>query len=329
MLRGVYLTSGTQEGTPIDRLTGVMARAFGLDQRRAASLRPEQGRSYFLGRLVSEVILGEAMLVSEPPGARLGGLLLRAASFAARCSADSRRRGLACRTVGRPVSARSTRCRRRWPPTRRSPRRRRSIPVNDSDLPRLLPLLDAGPRTSDRPRAARRASWSSFDLSQTAKLRAGARHGLSACSGLCAAAAPDLAAGSANARQLHPTRLPLRGHARLPDARRPGPLDRALVKEWMTYDWQAAYAGAVNTAVLTGLRRHLDALLAQPLPRGAAGRCAGRAGAHGLQPGSLGSARLFAHQAVGGRPEPCRRGDPSDALDAPACAFSYARPARS
>ncbi len=52
MLRGVYFTSGTQEGTPIDRLTGAMARAFGLDQRRAASLRPEQGRSYFLERLV-------------------------------------------------------------------------------------------------------------------------------------------------------------------------------------------------------------------------------------------------------------------------------------
>ena len=72
-MRGVYFTSGTQEGTPIDRLTGVMARAFGLDQRRAAALRPQQGRSYFLGRLVSRVILGEAMLVSEPPAARATG----------------------------------------------------------------------------------------------------------------------------------------------------------------------------------------------------------------------------------------------------------------
>ena len=52
LLRGVYFASGTQEGSPIDRLTGVMMRAFGLDQRRAAALRPVQGRSYFLGQLV-------------------------------------------------------------------------------------------------------------------------------------------------------------------------------------------------------------------------------------------------------------------------------------
>ena len=67
LLRGAYFTSGTQEGTPIDRLTGAMARSFGLDQRSAPSLRPERGRSYFLGRLLREVIFGEAMLVSEPP----------------------------------------------------------------------------------------------------------------------------------------------------------------------------------------------------------------------------------------------------------------------
>ena len=47
LLRGVYFASGTQEGTPIDRLTGAMARAFAIDQERAAVLRPERGRSYF------------------------------------------------------------------------------------------------------------------------------------------------------------------------------------------------------------------------------------------------------------------------------------------
>src|SRR6185437_320332 len=67
LLRGVYLCSGTQEGTPIDRLTGALARGFGIDQRRAPSLRPEHGRSYFLTRLLRQVVLGEAMLISEPP----------------------------------------------------------------------------------------------------------------------------------------------------------------------------------------------------------------------------------------------------------------------
>ena len=72
MLRGFYFTSGTQEGTPFDRLTGVLARSFGIDQRRVPTLRPAEGRSYFLARLVKEVIFGEAMLVSEKPGAARG-----------------------------------------------------------------------------------------------------------------------------------------------------------------------------------------------------------------------------------------------------------------
>src|SRR3954451_23711900 len=87
MLRGFYFTSGTQEGTPIDRLTGVLTRAFGIDQRRAPSLRPEQGRSYFLGRLVREVIFGEAMLGSERPGAARRRVLLRGGAFAAAAAA--------------------------------------------------------------------------------------------------------------------------------------------------------------------------------------------------------------------------------------------------
>jgi type VI secretion system protein ImpL len=82
-LRGVYLASGTQEGTPIDRLTGALSRAFGLDQRRAPSLRPEQGRSYFLGRLLKDVVFGEAMLVSEKPGAARRRWLIRGGAFAA------------------------------------------------------------------------------------------------------------------------------------------------------------------------------------------------------------------------------------------------------
>jgi type VI secretion system protein ImpL len=48
LLRGFYFTSGTQEGRPLDRVVGAMARAFGL--RPAADPEPERGetKSYFL-----------------------------------------------------------------------------------------------------------------------------------------------------------------------------------------------------------------------------------------------------------------------------------------
>ena len=82
LLRGVYFTSGTQEGTPIDRLTGTLARALGVDQTRAPTLRPVQGRSYFLERLLKEVIFGEALLVAHGPAAARRRLVLRTAGYA-------------------------------------------------------------------------------------------------------------------------------------------------------------------------------------------------------------------------------------------------------
>ncbi|GIX12585.1 MAG: hypothetical protein KatS3mg118_0544 [Paracoccaceae bacterium] len=63
LMRGVYLASGTQEGTPIDRLMTGMARAFGIG-RQAIGAGQGQGRSYFLHRLLTDVIFREAGLVS-------------------------------------------------------------------------------------------------------------------------------------------------------------------------------------------------------------------------------------------------------------------------
>ena len=44
---------------------------------------------------------------------------------------------------------------------------------------------------------------------------------------------------------------------------RAGPLDRALVREWMVLDWQQAFPGAVGTPTRDALAVHIDALLAQ------------------------------------------------------------------
>jgi type VI secretion system protein ImpL len=60
-LRGVYFTSGTQEGTPIDRMLGALARTFGLSMRGAV-VPAQQGRAYFIQRLLREVLFRETGL---------------------------------------------------------------------------------------------------------------------------------------------------------------------------------------------------------------------------------------------------------------------------
>lgn len=61
LLRGIYLTSGTQEGSPIDRMMGGLARAFGLRPSTLAT-QSASGRSYFLTRLLRDVVFREQAL---------------------------------------------------------------------------------------------------------------------------------------------------------------------------------------------------------------------------------------------------------------------------
>jgi len=64
-LRGFYLTSGVQEGSPLDRLLGGVAAVY--DQPAQAQ---GQGRAYFLNRLLNEVVFAESGLVQDDPRAR-------------------------------------------------------------------------------------------------------------------------------------------------------------------------------------------------------------------------------------------------------------------
>ena len=266
MLRGFYLTSGTQEGTPIDRLTGVLARTFGIDQRRAPALRPEHGRSYFLTRLVKEVIFGEAMLGSEKPGIARRRMLSRAGAFALAGLAVVAGAALLwhSRVVNqRQIDDMSTALAAYQKTAAGLP----FDPVADADLPRILPLLDAAralPHGYDQMEQG--DTWLELGLSQEAKLAAGARavyrHALE--------------------RVLLPRliwRLETQIHGSLdrPDflyeairvylmlgAR--GPLDRDLVRSWMSLDWQAEYPGLAMAPARQDLGRHLDTLIADPLP---------------------------------------------------------------
>ena len=61
LLRGVYFTSGTQEGTPIDRLLGALGRRFAVAPDAVAA-PSGRGKAYFIERLLKGVMLSESGL---------------------------------------------------------------------------------------------------------------------------------------------------------------------------------------------------------------------------------------------------------------------------
>jgi len=65
LLRGVYLTSGTQEGRPIDRITNAMASAFGVQSRMNAPAPAVETKSYFLHDLFAKVIFPDRKLAGH------------------------------------------------------------------------------------------------------------------------------------------------------------------------------------------------------------------------------------------------------------------------
>jgi type VI secretion system protein ImpL len=81
LLRGVYFTSAAQHGQGVDPLRAVLPAEYGLAS--TATLFPPQTvlRSYFLGRLFSKLILGEAHLASRSVSWSRKQTLLRYLSF--------------------------------------------------------------------------------------------------------------------------------------------------------------------------------------------------------------------------------------------------------
>jgi type VI secretion system protein ImpL len=61
IVRGVYFTSGTQEGMPLDRVLRRLGDEWGLSSRVLQAAHG-QGRSYFVTRLLRDVVIAEASL---------------------------------------------------------------------------------------------------------------------------------------------------------------------------------------------------------------------------------------------------------------------------
>ncbi|MDE2279936.1 MAG: type VI secretion system membrane subunit TssM [Xanthomonadaceae bacterium] len=81
LLRGVYLTSGTQEGTPIDRMMGAVARTFGVSAEQLHA-PGAQRRTFFVERLLKDVLFGESGFAGTNPALERQKVLLQVASYA-------------------------------------------------------------------------------------------------------------------------------------------------------------------------------------------------------------------------------------------------------
>lgn len=257
-LRGIYFTSGTQEGTPIDRLTGALSRTFGLDPRRPAAIMGQKGRSYFLGRLLRDVVFNEARLAALDGGQAKRGRLVQIGAWAAALLLV-----LGGGAWGfMAMNAESARAARLAEALAKAEQAAQGLPLDRvmaaDELPRVVPYLDA---VRALPPSAR-ADGALPGLSQEAKLIEGG----------------ELAYKRALDRVLLPRLLArleaqVRAGMQRPDflyeatriylmLGRQGPLDRALVKEWMAIDWQQSFPGAVAAPMRDALALHLDAMLA-------------------------------------------------------------------
>jgi type VI secretion system protein ImpL len=80
LLRGAYFTSGTQEGTPIDRMMGAVARTFGLDASRLHA-PGAQSRTFFVERLLKDVLFKESGFAGTDPKLERQKVFLQAVSY--------------------------------------------------------------------------------------------------------------------------------------------------------------------------------------------------------------------------------------------------------
>ncbi len=138
-LRGLYFTSATQEGTPLDRVLGRITRSLGLSAPVMPAARGS-GKAFFVARLLREVVFAEAGLAGTGAGGgrwRARGqagivalsvvALLLGTLWSWQHHARQRERAQAVAT--------------RLPALERDVVRARSAPV--TDLAALLPVLDA------------------------------------------------------------------------------------------------------------------------------------------------------------------------------------------
>ena len=273
MLRGVYFTSGTQEGTPIDRLMMGMARTFGIG-RQAIGTGRGTGRSFFLTRLFNEVMFPEAGLVSADDkverryrwtkrGAIAATVLVALGSGALWARSYFGNQDLMA-TVAQQVTDYQAAA---------------AIipgdPVADGDVAITIPALNILRSMPVNPIPASVDPAAASPFSPEYKLTWGLYQGGSMAN----------QTGQSYRASLNTIFLPrlllrledqissnINNPAILYDALKvylmlglQGPMDTDQIKEWMTADWEVTYPGTENDLMRADMAFHLKSLLSQPM----------------------------------------------------------------
>jgi len=261
LLRGVYFTSGTQEGTPFDRLTAGIARAAGVD--RAAIVGPKgPGRAYYITDLLREVVFPEADLVGVDPVLERRARWIQRGVWAV--SALALVAALSAWTVSylsnEALIAEANALAERYE------RDLAAVPKDSSnlDLDNVLPPLETLRSLSVRVGSPEPLK-ANFGLYQGDKVYETARDAYIRT--LNTLLAPPLvfrleAQLRENRKNVDFLYEALKVYLMLTGR---GPMNPDLVRTWMAYDWEAMFPGPLGEPKRAILAAHLDALLSAPL----------------------------------------------------------------
>ncbi|TPJ40072.1 type VI secretion system membrane subunit TssM [Mesorhizobium sp. B2-6-5] len=262
-LRGLYFSSGTQEGTPIDQVLGAIGRSFGSNSRAHLS---GTGKSFFLHDLLASVIFAESGWVSYDKSAVRRAAIARFSGLCAIALIAAAALGILALsfTANKSLIASTTHAVGQYRET--ADALLKSTEVTDVDLENVIGPLDqlrdlpAGFETGEAPTPIEEA----FGLSQRERLLSASKTAYRQAlermfrSRLLIQAERTIQAKIADPAALYePLKIYLMLGGRAPK------VDDALIVSWMKQDWeQNRYPGENNRAGRAQLEKHLRAMLA-------------------------------------------------------------------
>ncbi len=262
LLRGVYFTSATQEGSPIDRIMSSLAQTFQLPREQLPRFSGK-GRAFFINDLLRRVIFPEAGLAGSDRRqekrlhrlrlAALGLVGVTALGIAGLWGISAYRN----RSYSHEVSEEAKRLHQEM-----------TTLGGEAELAAWLPVLDRARRLVDMTKAT---SWQrDFGLSQENKLAEGAKHVYqrllrhTLLPRVMVAMEQGIHDAMGDPRLLYGA---LRAYLMLDT---PEHYDADTVRGWLSEYWRETVFSYLTAERRRMLSMHLDALLAQrpaPLPR--------------------------------------------------------------